>query len=82
MDDERVAVGFVTCFYLGGSCSFEILDHLDYPRCVWDCNDPGEVDTYCVLSNASVGDVPVPAGDCEFTSVHGTSWGAIKSLYR
>ena len=80
--EDPELVGFVSMFYLGGSCSIEILDHDEYPRWVVDCDDPWEIDEYCVYMNGSIGGAELPPGDCEFTPVEDASWGAIKSLYR
>ena len=77
-----VCVGYLTLFYLGGACSIEILDHPQYPRWVTDCNDPAQVDYYCVLSHGDVGGAVVPDGDCEVNPVEDSSWGGIKALYR
>ena len=79
---EPLVIGYVTLFYLGGQCHIEILDHLEYPRWVVDCSDPGEIDEYCVYMNGSIGGASLPQGDCDGTPVQAASWGAIKSLYR
>jgi hypothetical protein len=76
-----VCVGYLTLFYIGGSCCIEILDHPDYPRWITDCNDPAQVDYYCLLSNGSVGGAECPEGDCG-SPVEDTTWGGIKALYR
>ena len=77
-----VCVGYVEMFYLGGECCVELLDHPEYPRWVIDCNDPPQVDYYCVLSHGSIGGPTCPDGDCQTTPAEGSTWGAIKSLYR
>ena len=77
-----VCVGYLTLFYLGGECAIQIMDHPDYPRWVTDCNDPAQVDYYCVLSHGSVGGAVPPDGDCEINPVEDTTWGGIKALYR
>jgi len=82
MTGTDVCVGYVTLFYLGGECCIELLDHPDYPRWVLDCNDPAEVDFYCVLSHGSVGGGVCPDGDCEINPVEDNTWGGIKALYR
>jgi hypothetical protein len=64
MTMDPVVVGYGTYFYLGGECCIQILDHLDYPRWVVDCNEPGLVDYYCVLGHGSVGGAICPPGDC------------------
>jgi len=77
-----VCVGYVSLFYLGGSCCIELLDHPEYPRWVTDCNDPADIDFYCVLAHGSIADAPCPDGDCEINAVEDATWGGIKSLYR
>ena len=79
---DPVSLGYVSIFYLGGECSLQILDHLDYPRWVVDCSDPGEVDEYCVYRNGSIGGAVPPAGDCDGTPAETASWGSIKAMYR
>ena len=64
MYDDPLAVGYGTYFYLGGDCCIQILDHHDFPRWVVDCQDPGQVDYYCVLSHGEVSSVGCPAGFC------------------
>jgi len=66
-------IGYLECFYLGGSCTISIEDHPDYPRWVVDCQDPGQVFYYDVLDAGYI------AGG---SPVEDVSWGAIKSLYR
>ena len=76
-------VGYATCFYLGGACQMEILDHADYPRWVVDCNEPGRMNPYCVWKNAGVG-TTAPAGDpgCDANvPVEDATWTSIKALY-
>jgi hypothetical protein len=81
---DPVIVGYGTYFYLGGDATIEIVDHLDYPRWVVDCQEPGQVDYYCVLGNGSIGAGVAPAGeDCPCGSpVEDATWGGIKALYR
>ena len=89
---DPVVVGYASFFYMGGDCCIEILDHADYPRWVVDCNDPGQVDTYC-LGGPDPGqghgivaagvcttplDAPCPCG----SPVEDATWGGIKALYR
>ncbi len=81
-EDEPVLVAVVTIFYLGGAGCLEIRDHMEYPRWVVDCSEPGEVDQYCVLAHGSIGGYPCPVGDCQPVPVEGETWGTIKSLYR
>jgi len=80
--DEVVVVGEITLFYLGGSCCLELLDHMDYPRWVVDCEDPPGLDEYCVLEHGSIGGADCPEGDCEEVSVEPGTWGSMKALYR
>jgi uncharacterized repeat protein (TIGR01451 family) len=49
-----VVVGRIDCFYLGGACCFELLDHVEYPRWVVDCQEPGQVDYYCVQAHGTI----------------------------
>jgi hypothetical protein len=81
---DTVIVGRIDCFYLGGDCCFEILDHADYPRWVVDCQEPGQVDTYCLKWHGIVG-----AGVCGTETewpcdspVDDSTWGNIKAMYR
>mgnify|MGYP001025392802 FL=1 len=76
-----VPLGKISLLYLGGECGLEILDHVDYPRWVVDCEDPPGVDDYCVLSNGSIGGADAAPGDC-VTPVKSSRWGRIKALYR
>ena len=64
MDADPVIVGYGSYFYLGGDCCIEILDHVDFPRWVVDCQEPGQVDYYCVLGHGTVGGATCPPGDC------------------
>jgi hypothetical protein len=82
---DPVVVGRVDCFYLGGACCIQILDHADYPRWVVDCQDPGVVDYYCLAGHGSVGGAVCPDGEvcpCGGVPVEDTTWGGIKALYR
>jgi hypothetical protein len=81
---DPVVVGRVDCFYLGGACCIQILDHADYPRWVVDCQDPGVVDYYCLAGHGSVGGAVCPDGEvCPCGSpVEDATWGGIKALYR
>jgi hypothetical protein len=81
---DPVIVGYGSYFYLGGDCVIEILDHAQYPRWVVDCNEPGQVDYYCVAGNGSIGaGVATPGEDCPCDSpVEDATWGGIKALYR
>jgi len=84
MNVTPVIVGYGTYFYLGGACSIEILDHAEYARWVVDCQDPGQVDYYCVFGHGSVAGATVPAGEqCPCGNpVEDATWGGIKALYR
>ncbi|MBE9505306.1 MAG: hypothetical protein IMY84_00690 [Chloroflexi bacterium] len=83
---DPVVVGYGSYFYLGGACCIEILDHVDYPRWVVDCQDPGQVDLYCLQGHGIVAggtcvtptDYPCPCG----SAVEDATWGGIKALYR
>ena len=81
---DPVIVGYGTYFYLGGDCVISIMDHVEYPRWVVDCQDPGQVDLYCVQGHGAVGAAVAPAGeDCPCGSpVEDATWGGIKALYR
>jgi len=76
-----VNVGVLHLFYLGGEGDIMLLDHPDYPRWVVDCQDPGQVSYYCVLSHGGVAKEPI-AGDCGATAVRDRSWSAIKAMFR
>ncbi len=82
MPGPIVVVGYLSLFPLGSGCCIQLLDHPDYPRWVVDCNDPGQVDYYCVLSHGDVGGVGCPEGDCSGSPVEDTTWGGIKALYK
>jgi hypothetical protein len=85
MTNDPVIVGYGTYFYLGGECCIEILDHADYPRWVVDCNEPGQVDYYCLKGHGSVGGAVCSPGEdcpCGGSPVEDATWGGIKSLYR
>jgi hypothetical protein len=84
MTMDPVIVGYATYFYLGGECVIELLDHADYPRWIVDCQEPGQVDFYCLGGNGGVGGAIPPDGEvCECDSpVEATTWGSIKSLYQ
>jgi len=81
---DPVIVGSVDCFYLGGACCIQILDHAEYPRWVVDCQDPGQVDYYCLAGHGSIGGGVCPDGEeCGCGSpVEDATWGGIKALYR
>jgi hypothetical protein len=68
-----VCVGYLTMFYMGGSCLLQLLDHPDYPGWITDCNDPAQVDIYTHLSDGTIGYI-VPVED--------HSWGSIKAMYK
>jgi len=77
MTDPDVCVGYVTLFYLGGSCCIELLDHPDYPRWVLDCNDPAQIDFYQLIAHGSVGGGLCP----DISPVEDATWGSIKAMY-
>lgn len=77
-------IGYVQFFFLGGACTVEVIDHVAYPRWVVDCQEPGQVDYYCVWKQGGVG-MAAPAGDMDCdanTPVTNETWGNIKALYR
>jgi hypothetical protein len=84
MTMDPVIVGYGTYFYLGGACCIQLLDHADYPRWVVDCQEPGQVDYYCLGGHGSVGGAVSPEGEvCPCGSpVEDATWGGIKALYR
>jgi hypothetical protein len=69
LTDPVICVGYVSLTYLGGGACIELLDHLDYPRWVVDCNDPGLVDYYLLLANGVVGDACCTPGELQI-AVH------------
>jgi len=80
-----VYVGRLDLFYLGVPGAVTIEDHPEYPRWVVDCNEPGEVDYYCVWSHGGVNQDPPasPDPDCiGDTPVEASTWSTLKSLYR
>jgi hypothetical protein len=81
---DPVIVGYGSYFYIGGDCVIEILDHVDYPRWVVDCQEPGVVDYYCLAGAGAVGAAVAPPGEvCPCgTPVEDATWGGIKALYR
>ena len=81
-ENQPIVVGRVDFFYLIGSGCLEIRDHLEYPRWVIDCAEPGEVDYYCVYSHGTIGDSWCIPGDCPPVPVQNSTWGSVKSLYR
>ena len=81
MTVEPVQIGRLDLFYLGTPGDVMIVDHPDYPRWVVDCQEPGVVDYYCVLSHGGVGKDAL-AGDCGASPVEDGSWSSIKALYR
>jgi hypothetical protein len=76
-----VCVGYVSLFYLGVPCCIELRDHPDYPRWVTDCNDPAQIDFYCIRSHGSIGGATCPPHECDSPASEET-WTNIKSLYR
>ena len=73
-----VVVGRIDCFFLAGGCCFELVDHADYPLWVVDCQEPGVVDYYTLISHGQVND-----GECEpITPVQETTWGSLKAMYQ
>jgi hypothetical protein len=65
MYDDPLIVGYVSLFYLGvGDCCIQVMDHWDFPRWVVDCQDPSQVDYYCVLSHGEICQLGCPCGIC------------------
>jgi hypothetical protein len=64
MYDDPLVVGYASYFYLGGDCCIQLLDHCDYPRWVVDCQNPGQVDYYCVLSHGEISSTVCPNDIC------------------
>ena len=80
--EPTVCVGYLSLFYLGtGSCCVKLLEHPDYPRWVTDCNDPAQVDTYCVHAHGSIAGGDCPPNECDSPATPET-WSSIKALYR
>jgi hypothetical protein len=84
-----VLAGYAEYFYLGGDFTVEILDHNnqinDWEGWIVDCQEPGQVDMWCVWLNGAIGAATPPAGDegCEANvPVEDATWGAIKAIYR
>ena len=78
-----VILGYVQIFYLTGGCTIEVTDHGDYPRWIVDCQDPGQVDYYCVWKQGGLG-MTATAGDLDCaadTPTEETTWSAIKAMY-
>ena len=83
-----VLAGYAEWFYLGGDFTVEILDHLNtqynWEGWIVDCQEPGQVDMWCVWLNGAVGAATPPDGDagCIPVPVESATWGAVKALYR
>ncbi len=85
MTTNPVIVGYGTYFYLGGHCCIEIRDHANHPRRVSDCQDPDQVDLYCLAGHGAVGGATCPEAEdcpCDGTPVEDATWGGVKALYR
>jgi hypothetical protein len=78
---DVVTVGVLHMVYQGVPGDIMLLSHPDYPEMVIDCQNPGQVQTFCVMSHGGVNKTPL-AGDCGITPVLDKTWGAIKALYR
>lgn len=77
-----VPVAVLQCLCISSVPSDILLrDHPDYPRHVWDCEEPPGVIEYCVLWHGGINKDPL-IGDCEGSPVQDVSWSAIKELYR
>jgi hypothetical protein len=91
---DPVVVGYGSYFYMGNTpgltdACVKLVDHVDYPRWVVDCQEPGVEDYYCVAGNGTI----VAAGsaiDCSEgveeclcgSPVEDATWGGIKALYQ
>ena len=89
MDMNPVIVGYGSYFYMGGACCIEILDHVDLPRWVGDCQYPALVDLYCLQSHGIINggacgtgtDWPCP-GSTGVEEQEPMTWSMVKTLYR
>lgn len=63
LTDHAVVVGYLELVPLGPGCCIELQDHPDWPRWVVDCQEPGQIDYYTVLSHGAVGDAYCPPGE-------------------
>lgn len=70
--------------YLGVPGDVMILDHPEYPRWIMDCNEPAELDYYCVWMQGGVGKDPLVGDEGCFpvVPVEDATWGSVKALYR
>jgi len=85
MSGPIVYIGSLSCFYLGTPGAITIEDHPEYPRWVVDCNEPGELDYYCVWSHGGVNQAPPASPDPSClgdTAIEAATWSTIKSLYQ
>jgi hypothetical protein len=81
--DEVVVVGNLFLFpAMAGDLCLEIKDHPAFPRWVIDCEDPADLDFYCVLEHGTIGTGTCPEGDCPDTPIEEGTWGGIKALYQ
>jgi hypothetical protein len=81
LNEGPVEIGVLSLYYLGQPGDVAIIDHPEYPRWVVDCNDPGQVVSYCVYTHGGIGKNNV-VGDCGVNPVEDVSWAAVKALYR
>ena len=59
----QVCVGVVHLEYVDGDCCIAVEDHVDFPRWVVDCHEPGLVDYYRTGCHGSVGSACCPRGE-------------------
>ena len=88
MMSDPVIVGYGSYFYMGNGptdACIKLVDHVDYPRWVVDCQEPGVEDLYCVAGFGTIGAADCTEGveDCPCgTPVEDATWGGIKALYQ
>lgn len=73
MTGEITVLGEISGFYLGGDCTFRILEHGEYPRWIVDCEQPGQVWYYEEVHDGQI----VSTNPAEERT-----WGSLKALYR
>ncbi len=66
----------------GGPACLRIMEHDEYGRQVWDCENPAGSDDWCIVSHGSYNGGECPEGECSPVAVQSVSWGSIKALYR
>ena len=78
---DLVSVGVLHMVYQGTPGDIMLLSHPDYPEMVIDCQSPGQIQTFCVMSHGGVNKAPLD-GDCVVTPAEDKTWTSIKALYR